>query len=363
MKILLISNMYPSKTYPSYGVFIKNTKELLEKQNVEFVAQSSIYGRTENKFKKIINYIRLYLSFFCNVIFKKFDVAYIHFFGFYSVPMIYLLRLLNKKIVVNIHGTDLLGISTFTFKLQKKVLNKIDLVIIPSKYFKNKLINKFPNISEDKIYIYPSGGINTKIFYPQNKKSLRKKHNLKELFTIGYVSHINNNKGWHEFLQATEKFKKEIDKDIQIIIVGTGQHEKQFEQELSTLTVKENIKRYKKLTQIELSEVFNLLDLYIFPTKREDESLGLVGLEAMSCGVPVIGSNIAGVPSYLEDEKEGFLVRVGDIKDIYEKIFKYYNLNEEKKVIMKQNAIKKANQYEANNVSRLLKEKFEKIMK
>ena len=318
MKILLVSNMYPSNTYPSYGVFIKNIKELLEKQDINIVAQSSIYGRTENKFKKIINYKSLYFSFVYNFIFKKFDVAYIHFFGFYSIPMIYLLKLFNKKVVLNVHGTDLLRASSSTYNLQKKVTKKIDLIVIPSEYFKFRLLKKFPDIDETKIYVYPSGGINTKVFYPKNKEELRKKHNSKENFTIGYVSHINNKKGWYEFLQASEKFKKEVNDDIQVIVVGTGQNEEEFEKELSQLAIKENVKRYKKLTQIELSEVFNLLDLYIFPTK-ENESLGLVGLEAMACGVPVIGSNIAGVPSYLEDEKEGFLVKVGDVEDIYEK--------------------------------------------
>lgn len=354
--------MYPSNKYPSYGVFIKNIKELLEKQDVEIVAQSSIYGRTENKLKKVINYISLYFSFVYNLIFKKFDNAYVHFFGFYSIVMIYLLKLLNKKVIVNIHGTDLLGTSSLTYKLQKRVLNKIDLIVIPSKYFRSKLMEKFPNINESKIYVYPSGGINTGVFYPQDKPKLRSKHNLNNNFTVGYVSHINNNKGWYEFLHATEKFKKEVDENVQIIIVGTGQNEKEFEKELVKLSINENTTRYQKLTQIELSEVFNLLDLYIFPTKREDESLGLVGLEAMACGIPVIGSNIAGVPSYLEDEKEGYLVRVGDVEDIYEKICKYYNLGEDDKNTMQQNALDKAYQYEANNVTKLLKEKFDEIM-
>lgn len=47
------------------------------------------------------------------------------------------------------------------------------------------------------------------------------------------------------------------------------------------------------------------MDLFVFPTQLE-ESLGLVGLEAMACGVPVIGSCIGGLTDYIEEGTNGF---------------------------------------------------------
>lgn len=360
MKTLLISNMYPSKTYPSYGVFVKNIKELLEKQDIDIVGLATINGRTEKKLQKIINYITLYVSFFYNLIFKKFDLAYIHFFGFYAIPFIWTLKLFGKKIVVNIHGSDLLAASKFTNALQQKTLSFIDLMILPSKYFENKLYEKLPKINNDKVYIYPSGGINTTVFHKQDRKRLLDKHNLKDIFTIGYVSHINNNKGWHEFIKATEKFKVEIEPEIQVLIVGTGQNEKEFNEVLTSSNIKEITTRYKKLTQPELSEIFNMMNIYVFPT-RENESLGLVGLESMACGVPVIGSNIGGLPSYIDDKKDSYLVNVGDVDDIYEKLKTYYYLSDLEKETLSENAIKKAQKYEADSVTKLLKNKFMSI--
>lgn len=352
--------MYPSKTYPSYGVFVKNIKDLLEKQDINIVGLVTINGRTEKKIQKIINYVSIYISFLYNLIFKKFDLAYIHFFGFYAIPFIWTLKLFGKKTVVNIHGSDLLAASKLTNSLQQKTLSFIDLIILPSKYFEKKLYERLPQINKDKVYIYPSGGINATVFHKQDRKKLLEKHNLRDIFTIGYVSHINNNKGWYEFIKAIEKFKVEIEPEIQVLIVGTGQNEKEFNEVLANSNIKEVTTRYKKLTQTELSEIFNMMNIYIFPTK-ENESLGLVGLESMSCGVPVIGTNIGGLTSYIDNEKDGYLVNVGDIDNIYKKLKFYYYLSGLEKETLSENAIKKAQKYEADSVTKLLKNKFMSI--
>ena len=50
----------------------------------------------------------------------------------------------------------------------------------------------------------------------------------------------------------------------------------------------------------------------------KNESFGLAALEAMSCGVPVIASNIGGIPEVVEHNKTGFLSDVGDIEEMAE---------------------------------------------
>jgi len=60
--------------------------------------------------------------------------------------------------------------------------------------------------------------------------------------------------------------------------------------------------------QPELRDAYRSLDLFLFPTRRGAEALGLVSIEAMACGVPVIGSNRYAVPEYVEDEVTGHLV-------------------------------------------------------
>lgn len=363
MKIFLISNAYPSDSDKVYGIFVKNTKEALKHESLNFIAQSCIYGKSKNKLHKGLKYIKLYFSFLYNVIFKKFDIAYIHFFASYSIPMILLLKIFRKKIVVNIHGADIVMAGYILSKFQNKLIKYIDLAIVPSIYFSNILQEKIPAIDKNNIYIYPSGGINTEVFCLKNKYELRKKYSIKNTFTIGYVSHINDNKGWLEFLNATYRFKNNIVENINIIMVGSGENEDKFEKELDRLSLQNYVIRFKQLEQPILSEIYGIMDIFIFPTKHRNESLGLSGLEAMACGVPVIGSNIAAIPTYLTDGKEGYLVKVGDSNDIYESILKYYNLSDTEKQKIKEHALNKALQYETRKVVLELKNMFFNIYK
>ena len=59
----------------------------------------------------------------------------------------------------------------------------------------------------------------------------------------------------------------------------------------------------------------------MFPNKKE--SLGLVGIESLACGVPIIGSNIPGIQSYLVDNFNGLLFKSGNIEDLSKKLMSY----------------------------------------
>lgn len=342
--------MYPSNNYPSYGVFVKNIKEMMISFGVEFVGQAVIKGRTENNIIRIYNYINLYFSFVYHVLLNKHNLIYLHYFSFYSIPIIFLSAFSKKKVIVNIHGTDLLASGSLTRQLQHIAVSKCDLFILPSAYFMKKFMEIFPKVDKRNIIIYASGGVNQNVFYKKDKEPIIKQYGLEKQFTIGYVSHINNNKGWKEFLQSIEEFKARVCKDILIIIVGTGKNECDFDSFVTDSMLKPDIKRYCKLTQEKVSDLFSVMDIFVFPTKCE-ESLGLVGLEAMACGTPVIGSNAGALPSYIEDNYNGFIVKPGSSEDIYLKLRYFYNLTDENKIRLSAGASATADKYEVSYIT------------
>lgn len=85
-----------------------------------------------------------------------------------------------------------------------------------------------------------------------------------------------------------------------------------------------------------------------------EESLGLVGLEAMACEVPVIGSYIGGLKDYIKDKENGFFFTPGNAEELSNKIELYLSLSSSEKQKMTEAAKRKAQRYASEIVGREL---------
>lgn len=358
MNILLISNMYPNGKFPSYGVFVRNTEKILQDQgsNIDRV----VMYKTSSKFKKIYSYIKHY----CNVVLKgmsdKYDIIYVHYASHNALPLIFLKKIKPSiKIYTNVHGSDVVPETQVQSYFQiyvKKLLQLSDRVITPSFYYKDLVRNKY-SLENKEIEVFPSGGIDTAVFYPiEDKTQIFNELGLDEKQQyIGYVGRIDYKKGWDIFLEAVHLLKEEKKlHDKKIIIVGNGKQEDQFDEFIKQYDLTNYIVRFNLAAQEKLNKIYNCMDVFCFPTMREGESLGLVGLEAMACGVPVIGSNIGGLKDYIIDNKNGLFFKTGDSKMLKEKIEEYFLFDKAVKENMKIEAKKTAQKYEVNNVKKLL---------
>lgn len=358
MNILLISNMYPNEQFPSYGVFVKNTEKILYDHG--FDIDKAVIYKTNSKLKKICSYIKHY----CNIIFKgisnKYDIIYVHYASHNALPLI-LLKMIkrNVEIYTNVHGSDIVPETRLQSYFQgsvKKLLQISDKVITPSFYYKDLVRNKY-DLENKVIEVFPSGGIDAAVFYSiEDKSQILKELDLdqKQKY-IGYVGRIDYKKGWDVLLDAVRLLKEEkkLD-DKKIIVVGNGKEENKFNEFIAKYELNKHIIRFDLATQEKLNKLYNCMEVFCFPTMREGESLGLVGLEAMASGVPVIGSNIGGLKDYLIDNKNGLFFNAGDSKMLKEKLEEYFKFNQEIKENMKIEARKTAQQYEVHNVKNLL---------
>lgn len=122
--------------------------------------------------------------------------------------------------------------------------------------------------------------------------------------------------------------------------------------------LKDSIKHYgleKIVTYIgpvaheKLPEIYNRFDVFAFTTTTT-ESLGLVGIEAMACGVPVIGSDFAGPKCYIADGVNGYLFRKGDATDLTLKLKKYLDSTPYEKESLSKGARCTAKNYDTHTV-------------
>ncbi|MGY6561002.1 MAG: glycosyltransferase [Luteibaculaceae bacterium] len=360
LKILLVSNGYPSKTDNVYGIFVKNFEESLKKQGLDFSLKAVIRGKSSSTFEKVIKYIKLYLEIIWLVLFKKPDLVYVHYPS-QVAPVLWLLTpFLNNKLILNFHGNDLinmLGVERFLFPIVKILAKHAALVVVPSLYFKNIAKIKL-SIGDEKVCCYASGGVNSAVFYPPNNFKAAQNTDIK----IGFVSRIEEDKGWDDFLTAMHVLKQKASFPFSLVVVGGGVEEEKFHALAGTLQLKPCLKFYRNLSQEELRGVYHSLDLFIFPTRRTAESLGLVGLEAMACGVPVVGSKIGGITTYLKEGVNGWFVNPGSPTEIVEKVIYFESLSIHDKLMLKQDTIESVAGYDSNLQAKMLADRLRELV-
>lgn len=358
MKILLISNMYPSAKDKTYGTFVKMFKEGVERNANDIIFDCCfIRGRSNSCVAKVYKYIVFYSAIIYKVLFTKYDFVYNHQIT-HTAPVLRFCRCLRKfKLVMNIHGGDVVTIDKRSEKLLNvaiPLLVNSKLIVVPSEYFKGIVLNRIPGISSNQLFVSASGGINKSVFtYKNTHRALTG--------TIVYVSRIDTGKGWDVLIDAVSELKssgKIIEK--RILFVGYGAQTELLKKRIQELDLLEYCNYLGPKTHQELNELYNEADVMIFPTML-NESLGLVGLEAMACGCPVIGSNIGCLSEYIKDETTGFLFESGNSQELATKIMDFYNLSEDQRSTMRVQAIKMAWKYDSDEISQRLVNKLKDI--
>lgn len=350
MKILVVSNMYPDEKHPSYGVFVKNFCDQLEKLNIQH--SLSVMKKADSKLQKLVGYVIFYLETFLKSLFGRYDLIYIHYASHSSAPVLLASKIRKNRIYTNVHGSDVVPENRDQEKMQKytrSILNVSEKIIVPSEYFKNYVAKKY-TLDPHRIHIVYSGGVNKQMFYSDNEK--RQNERLK----IGYVGRLSFGKGWDTLLEACAKI---TDIDYELILVGNGPEEEIMNQMIQELKLQKHITRYNLLSQEELNAIYNEIDVFAFPTEREGESLGLVAVEAMACGTPVIASDFAAPADYVHDGENGYKFVVGDAENLANAIRQFYHLSAEERNKMKDNAKRTAEEYSVENVLNQMKMVFE----
>lgn len=319
MKILLVSNMYPNDKHPAYGIFVKRFTDELDKIGILY--SKSVMYQHDGKIAKLMGYIVFYVKTFFKVLFGKYNYIYVHQASHSSPPVIAAAKFKKIKIFTNVHGCDVVSENASQEKMQKYtrgILKHSDRVIVPSEYYK-KLVSKKYSIEENKIHIYPSAGVDRDTFFkkPQEeKKVIRKRYNFKEGVPIfGMAGRISEGKGWDTFVEAVSLLNEE-GINATYVIVGSGREDNRLDKLLNEKNLTEDVVRIGLLPQNQLSDFYNAIDYLIFPTRRESESLGLVALEAMACGTPVIASDFAAPKYYVANGVNGYKFTVGSSREL-----------------------------------------------
>jgi glycosyltransferase involved in cell wall biosynthesis len=173
-------------------------------------------------------------------------------------------------------------------------------------------------LDEDKLEVIPFG-VDTDFFRPMD---VPKDEDVFQILSVGYLI---ERKG-HEYLI---KAMKEITKErnyVRLKIVGSGPLEAQLKALISKLALEDYVEILKNVSDEDLLKLYNSSDVFVLPavvdSQGNTEGLGVVLLEAMACGLPVIGSKIGGILDIIKDEETGLLVMEKDVDELSRSILR-----------------------------------------
>lgn len=153
--------------------------------------------------------------------------------------------------------------------------------------------------------------------YRQEAGVLKNKLGLKEGPVIGIVSRLSEIKG-HLYLIRAMRYILEKIPSAQLIIIGEGRMKKALLKLIQDLNMGRNVFLIPSLSDKYL--MFSLIDVFVLPSL--EEGLGLVILEAMAGGIPVVASEVGGIPEIIKNGENGLLVLPRDEKGLAEAIIK-----------------------------------------
>lgn len=140
------------------------------------------------------------------------------------------------------------------------------------------------------------------------------------LLFVGGLDQAHYFKGLSVLFASLASLNKTELSKLGLNIVGDGDLRGVYEASVKDLGLQEQVHFSGKLDESGLVVAYQQADVTVLPSIDRSEAFGLVLLESMACGTPVIASDLPGVRTVLERERTGFLVRPNDVKDLAERL-------------------------------------------
>lgn len=320
--MLVVSNMYPDDRHPSYGVFVRRFVE--QSRDAGFSVSLAVMCKSDSTVSKFVRYISFYLSVLFKALFQSFDIVYVHYPSYSFAPIALARRIKRFPCIVNVHGSDVLPVTSKQKRMHHYTALAVklaDRIVAPSEYFSDIVREKY-GVEGDRVFVYPSGGIDPEVFHPlpdARVEEVKVELGLDpDLMTVCFAGRITEGKGWDTYLEAVSEVFSQ-GRRLNVLLVGSGDQDAECAALMKRLGLDGAVVRMSLQPQERLCELYNVADAFAFPGRRS-ESLGLVAIEAMACGTPVIACDFAAPRYYVRNGYNGWLIPTGDSDALAETI-------------------------------------------
>jgi glycosyltransferase involved in cell wall biosynthesis len=251
---------------------------------------------------------------------KKFDLVHAH----WSIPQGFTGLLLRKlcriPCVTSLHGSDVHGLNfPFLRTLNKKVILDSDACTANSR----ATADRAHGISGRGDIRVIAMGVDIDFFAKSVGRVTTPNHEGRQDKIILFAGRLIDVKGVEHLVKA---FPAVLEKqaNAKLLVVGSGPCKEDLVSLSERLHLQEKVVFQDAVSQEELVRYYSMADVFVLPSvttdEGETEGLGVVLLEAMASGVPVIGTGVGGIPDIIKDGETGLLAVEKNPKDLAEKI-------------------------------------------
>ena len=289
---------------------------------------------------------------------RSFDIVHLHYPFYGGAEPVYWAKIsyaAGFKLIVHYH-MDVYGLPWF-----------IRPLMIPSKFFLTPLLKAADQITgasidylensricaefnryRDKFRELPFS-VDTDIFFP--KKTADPQTSALRILFVGGLDKAHYFKGLEVLLPALAKIKN---KAWTLDIIGSGDLMPHYAKLAAELGIDKQIVFRGNLDSWKLTAAYRQSDLLVLPSINSNEAFGIVLLEALASGIPVIASRLPGVRTVFEDGRQGYLAEPKNIPDLADKIEKILSDDDKRQAMGRQARILAEKRYSLASLERRL---------
>lgn len=278
---------------------------------------------------------------------EKLDLLHVH----YAIPhasVAYLAKCILKTkgvsipVITTLHGTDitLVGKDPSLRSVVEFSINNSDGVTAVSNFLRQATYENFDiNREIDVVYNF----IDFEKFQKSNKEHFKKAIAPNGEKILTHISNFRSVKRAEDAIYVFKEVYKEL--PSKLLMIGDGPERTKLEQVCREIGLCHEVRFLGKQGAIE--ELLSISDLFLLPSSNE--SFGLAALEAMALHVPVISTNIGGIPEVNIEGVTGYLSAVGDIDTMARRALEILK-DEAKHLQFSNNAYAKAKEFDVHNI-------------
>ncbi|MCC3377316.1 glycosyltransferase family 4 protein [Cohnella sp. REN36] len=225
-------------------------------------------------------------------------------------------RFPQAQVWLHLHSNTFVAKSVIAPKTLRACVRAADRILVNSRYLEQDVLRRVPSAVGKIGIVYP--GVEAERFIGQDGTEERRLRGWTGRRIVLYVGRLIPLKGVHHLLEALPDIVRAVPNTL-LVIVGSASYgsnrETAYVRRLRRLAkpLRRHVHFEPYVSHIDIPRWFAMADAAVVPSTRR-EAFGLVNVEAMAAGLPVVATRVGGIAEIVADGETGFLVDPGNIR-------------------------------------------------